>query len=107
MEGNNTKTQADGTTLFAGEAWFDAIEAGLRGRVREVIEELLEQELTAALGEAAEGFARDSAWNGCAGRTRHERAEGGACGALERGAQTPAARLVRTGGAQRASCQFR
>ncbi len=38
MEGNNTKTQADGTTLFAGEAWFDAIEAGFWGRVREFIE---------------------------------------------------------------------
>jgi len=106
MEGNNTKTQADGTTLFAGEAWFDAIEAGLRGRVREVIEELLEQELTAALGEAAEGFARQRVeWLRRAHAARA--GGGGACGALERGAQTPAARLVRTGGAQRASCQLR
>jgi len=59
MEQNSTKTQADGTTLFAGDAWFDPIEAGIRDRVRGFIEELLEQELTAALG-----------------RTRHERAEG-------------------------------
>ena len=59
MEENNTKTQADGTTLFTGEAWFDPMEAGIRDRVRGFIEELLEQELTAALG-----------------RTRHERAEG-------------------------------
>ncbi len=59
MEENSTKTQADGTTLFAGDAWFDPIEAGIRERVRGFIEELLEQELTAALG-----------------RTRHERAEG-------------------------------
>jgi len=58
MEKNNTKTQADGTALFAGDAWFDPIEAGIRDRVRGFIEELLEQELTAALG-----------------RTRHERAE--------------------------------
>jgi len=57
--GTSTKTQADGTTLFAGDAWFDPIEAGIRDRVRGFIEELLEQELTAALG-----------------RTRHERAEG-------------------------------
>ena len=59
MEENSTKTQTDGTTLFAGDAWFDPIEAGIRDRVRGFIEELLEQELTAALG-----------------RTRHERAEG-------------------------------
>ena len=59
MEENSTKTQADGTALFAGDAWFDPIEAGIRDRVRGFIEELLEQELTAALG-----------------RTRHERAEG-------------------------------
>ncbi len=59
MEETSTKTDADGTALFAGEAWFDPIEAGIRDRVRGFIEELLEQELTAALG-----------------RTRHERAEG-------------------------------
>jgi len=67
MEETSTKTQSDGTTLFAGDAWFDPIEAGIRDRVRGFveprgspdIEELLEQELTAALG-----------------RTRHERAEG-------------------------------
>jgi len=59
MEENSTKTDADGTLLFAGEAWFDPIEAGIRDRVRGFIQELLEQELTAALG-----------------RTRHERAEG-------------------------------
>ena len=59
MEQDSTKTDADGTTLFAGDAWFDPIEAGIRDRVRGFIEELLEQELTAALG-----------------RTRHERAEG-------------------------------
>ena len=53
-------TTTDGTTaLFAGEAWFDPIEAGIRERVRGFIEELLEQELTAALG----------------GRSKHQRAE--------------------------------
>jgi transposase-like protein len=36
--------------LFAGEAWFDPIEAGLRGRIRGLTEELVEQELEAALG---------------------------------------------------------
>ncbi len=47
--------------LFAGDAWFDPIEAGIRERIRGFIGELLEQELTAALG----------------GRGRHERAAGG------------------------------
>ncbi len=59
MEETSTKTQADGTALFAGDVWFDPIEAGIRDRVRGFIEELLEQELTAALG-----------------RTRRERAAG-------------------------------
>ena len=36
--------------LFAGAAWFDPIEAGLRERVRGFIEGLIEEELTAALG---------------------------------------------------------
>ena len=59
MEQNSTTTDADGTALFAGEAWFDPIETGIRERVRGFIQELLEQELTAILG-----------------RTRHERAAG-------------------------------
>src|SRR5918912_2670703 len=59
----DSTTVADGTGLFAGEAWFDPIEAGIRGRIRGFIEELLEQELTAALG-----------------RARHERAAGEAKG---------------------------
>ena len=59
MEENSTKTDANSTALFAGAAWFDPIEAGIRERVRGFIQELLEQELTAVLG-----------------RTRHERAEG-------------------------------
>src|SRR3954451_17839465 len=57
MEQNSTTAEADGTELFAGEAWFDPIEAGVRDRLRGFIEELLEQELTQALG-----------------RSRHERA---------------------------------
>ena len=36
--------------LFAGEAWFDPIEAGLRDRIRGLVEGLVEQELEAALG---------------------------------------------------------
>jgi putative transposase len=36
--------------LFAGEAWFDPIEAELRERVRRFLEEMIAQEATAALG---------------------------------------------------------
>ena len=49
MDEDSTKGPAD-EALFAGEAWFDPIEAGLRGRIRGLIEELVEQELEAALG---------------------------------------------------------
>jgi transposase-like protein len=59
----DSRAAAGGTALFADEAWFDPIEAGIRGRIRGFIEELLEQELTAALG-----------------RARHERAAGEAKG---------------------------
>ncbi len=52
MEQNSTPTEATDTPLFSGEAWFDPIEASIRGRVRGFIEELLEQELTAALGRS-------------------------------------------------------
>ena len=36
--------------MFAAEGWFDPIEAELRGRVRQFLEEMIEQEATAALG---------------------------------------------------------
>src|SRR6201995_1542255 len=50
MEQYSTTTLADGMEPFAGDGWFDPIEAGVRERVRGFIEELLEQELTQALG---------------------------------------------------------
>jgi putative transposase len=49
METNST-TVASSETLFAGEGWFDPIEAGLRDRIRGFIEAMLEEELAAALG---------------------------------------------------------
>jgi len=52
MEQDSTTTPANGMEAFSGEAWFDPIEAGVRERVRGFIEELLEQELTTALGRA-------------------------------------------------------
>lgn len=50
MEQDNTTTRVSGSELFAGDAWFDPIEAGVRGRVRGFIETLLEEELSDALG---------------------------------------------------------
>src|SRR5215213_774510 len=47
---NHSSADAGEPALFAGSAWFDPIEAGLRGRIRGFIEELVEQELTEALG---------------------------------------------------------
>jgi putative transposase len=47
MEKNST---TDAAPLFSGEAWFDPIEAELRERIRGFLEEMVEQEATAALG---------------------------------------------------------
>jgi putative transposase len=49
MDEGSTKVAGE-PALFAGAAWFDALEAGIRGRIRGHIEELVEQELEAALG---------------------------------------------------------
>lgn len=43
-------TAEPAASAFDGEAWFDPIEQGLRGRIKQFIEELVEQEATAALG---------------------------------------------------------
>src|SRR5512147_3198407 len=40
----------DEAKLFLGDAWSDPIEAGIRDRIRGFIEELIEEELAAALG---------------------------------------------------------
>ena len=49
MGKDSTKGTAE-PALFAGEAWFYPLESGLRERIRGFIEELVEQELTGALG---------------------------------------------------------
>jgi Transposase, Mutator family len=49
MDKNST---TDAAPLFAGQAWFDPIEAELRERVRGFLEEMVEQEATAALGRS-------------------------------------------------------
>jgi putative transposase len=49
MDKNST---TDATPLFSGEAWFDPIEAELRERVRGFLEEMIDEEATAALGRS-------------------------------------------------------
>ena len=56
MDKDRGKAPGD-QALFAGEAWFDPIEAGLRGRIRGLIEELVEQEL-----DPARGTSQRNAW---------------------------------------------
>jgi putative transposase len=46
----DSTTTGDDANLFLGAAWFDPIEAGIRGRIRGFIEGLIEEELAAALG---------------------------------------------------------
>ena len=46
------RPRSDEAGLFSGEDWFDPFEAGLRGRIRGFIEELLEG-ADRALGRAA------------------------------------------------------
>ncbi len=48
MEKSSTAPEA--APLFAGDTWFDPIEAELRERVRQFLEEMIEQEATTALG---------------------------------------------------------
>ena len=47
---------------FAGSEWFDPLEEAVRGRVRSFIEDLLEEELEAALGR--ERYQRGASSNG-------------------------------------------
>src|SRR3569832_638742 len=49
-EDSTTMQAARTASLFAGEAWLDPIEAGIRERIRGFIEALFEEELTMALG---------------------------------------------------------
>lgn len=43
-------TATPASSAFDGESWFDPIEEGLRGQIKQFIEDLVEQEATAALG---------------------------------------------------------
>jgi transposase-like protein len=94
MEQDSTKTNANSTSLFAGEAWFDPIEAGIRERVRGFIEELIGQELEAALGRGR--YERDAeAPKGYRNGTR-ERQLLGSFGPVQ--ISVPRARMAAVGG---------
>ena len=97
MEQGSTTSDADSTGLFAGEAWFDPIEAGIRKRARGFIQELLEQELTAALGrDKSERAAGEP--KGCRNGTR-ERQLLGSFGPVE--VEVPRARMAVADGGTR------
>ena len=64
---------------FAGSNWFDPLEEAVRGQVRAFIEELLEEELEAALG-----------------RRRYERDASPVVGAMGTGRASWSPRLVRS-----------
>src|SRR5215203_4043939 len=91
----DSSTDAGEPALFAGAAWFDPIEAGLRGRIRGFIEELVEQELTEALGR------RRHERGGVAGH-RHGHRERRLTGSFGRvGIAVPRARLQAESGGTR------
>jgi putative transposase len=94
MDKDNIKDPA-AAALFAGEAWFDPIEAGLRERIRGFLEELIDQELTEALGRGR--YER----GGAAGHRhgRRERRLVGSFGPVE--ITAPRARLAAADGATR------
>src|SRR3954467_5383094 len=61
MGDDSTRMQAaQAASLFAGDAWFDPIEAGIRERIRGFIEALFEEELTTALGGGPRARAVDA-----------------------------------------------
>ena len=70
MDKDSSKGSAE-QGLFAGEAWFDPIEAGLRERIRGFIEEMIEQELASALGRGR--YERHPAAKGWRNGTRERR----------------------------------
>ena len=95
MEKDST-SRPESETLFAGEAWFDPIEAGVRGRIRDFIEALLEEELTAAVGRGR--YQRHGEGKG----HRHGRRERQLLGSFGPvGVSVPRARLAQADGTTR------
>src|SRR5688500_10604260 len=114
----DSTTTDDDANLFLGAAWFDPIEAGIRGQIRGFIEELIGQELAAALGRtryqrrsgatvATEGLVDTPGTGGATGAPpvvghrhgRRVRRRVGSFGAVE--LAVPRARLQSGGGATR------
>src|SRR3954454_21237194 len=83
-----TSAAATSPSPFAGGDWFDPLEEAVRRRVRAFIEELLEEELEAALGRGR--YQRDGAAKGHRHRRRPRRLVP-TCGRLE--LAVPRARL--------------
>jgi hypothetical protein len=73
----------DDAKLFVGDAWSDPIEAGIRDRIRGFIEELIEEELAAALDEDGTNAASARRWRSRPGRRPAGR-RGGRCLAARR-----------------------
>jgi len=48
----NKDSTMDAAPLLTAEVWFDPIEAELRERIRGFLEEMIEQEVTTALGRS-------------------------------------------------------
>ena len=86
MEQDSTNKRMGSAEPFSAEAWFDPIEVGVRERVRGFIEELLEQELTRALG-----------------RNRHERTAAEPKGHRNGSRERQLFGLIRPGADQRAA----
>src|SRR5258707_11358961 len=84
METNSTKQTRDvaGGELFAGDDWFDPLEAGVRLRIRGFIEAMLEDNLDVALSR--QRYARPVPADGVAGEAacghRHGHRERGLTG---------------------------
>ena len=91
MEKNSTGTPE--ASLFDGEGWFDAIEAGVRDRIRGFIENMLEEELTTALGR--ERYRRGGEATGYRHGVRHRQILG-SFGPLE--ITVPRGRMTKPGG---------
>ncbi len=95
MDKDTSKGPAEGA-LFAGDAWFDPLEAGIRSRIRGLIEELVEQELEAVLGRGRYGRGGAVAGHRHGHRTRQL---AGSFGPVE--VAVPRARLRGEGGGTR------
>ena len=102
MESNSTRPAAVAAEadLFAGDAWFDPLEAGVRLRIRGFIEAMLESELDAALSRrryerrpaGLDGVGGADATVGSHRHGHRERRLTGTFGTLE--LRVPRARLV-------------